>query len=42
MDPVVIKAWLDVAGEALGLVFLAVLMIFGIIKFIEYVIKHPD
>ena len=41
MDPVVIKAWLDIAGEALGLVFLAVL-IFVIIKLIDYVIKHPD
>ena len=41
MDPVVIKAWLDVAGDALVLVFLAVL-IFAIIKLIDYVIKHPD
>ena len=41
MDPVVIKAWLDIAGEALELVFMVVLIL-GLIKLICYAIKHPD
>ena len=39
MDPVVIKAWFDVAGEALALVFLAV-AILAIIKLVDYLIKN--
>ena len=42
MDPVVVKAWLDIAGEALALLVLLVITIFAIIKFIDYIIKHPD
>ena len=39
MDPVVVKAWLDVAAEALLLVFVAV-AIFTIIKLIDYINKN--
>ena len=41
MDPMVVKAWLDVIEEALGLAS-TVALIIAVFVFTYYVIKHPD